>query len=532
VLHNLEMKKLCSYLILLIFFTACGDSVSKKEYKTPDIIYGELFKAIQTQSVFDDSKTFVDCVPKIKPEEILKTYEKEKNNKGFNLKIFVTKHFIIPIQKPINLSNKPSVTIENYLLSLFKSLKKSPKDDGGSLIPTRKPYLATGESQSEFNYAKSYFAMVGLTETPVDSTNKHMIQNFIQFIQDFGHVPAGNRSYLMSLSNAPYLSLMLELASENDPGLLIKSLPQLTKEYQFWMSAENKEEVKNQNESLQKKQLAYKHVVFSEKNNSLNRYFSAINSPRPEAYLEDLSLASKTKSKNVYQQIIASSEAGWVNSNRWLANEALPESIHTQDILPIDLNALLYQLEKTLAKGYALKKEKTYADSFENLAKIRKANFNKYFWNEAKGFYFDYDFVSKKQKNIYSLAAAFALLVGLASDDQANSVAKVIAEKILKPGGLVSSVYSLNSPETSNVGTPELHWVTIAALRKHNKTELAATIKQRWVKTNIDHYNSKGFLLEKYNVVSTQSNLTIIPKYAEQNELATAGVLYKLLKEK
>ena len=75
------MKHAFLIVFMGIIGLGCGDTVTKKEYKSPDEAYGELFREIQLKAVFADSKTFPDCVPKIKTEEILKKYEVQKKSK-------------------------------------------------------------------------------------------------------------------------------------------------------------------------------------------------------------------------------------------------------------------------------------------------------------------------------------------------------------------------------------------------------------------------------------------------------------------
>ncbi len=62
----------------------------------PDKIYGKLFVDVQMNRVFSDGKTFVDCIPKRKPAEIVADYETQKASPGFDLKKFVTDNFDVP----------------------------------------------------------------------------------------------------------------------------------------------------------------------------------------------------------------------------------------------------------------------------------------------------------------------------------------------------------------------------------------------------------------------------------------------------
>ena len=58
---------------------------------TPDRVYGELFIDVQEARIFPDGKTFVDCVPRRDPAEIVKDYLAAKRNPSikFALDLFV-----------------------------------------------------------------------------------------------------------------------------------------------------------------------------------------------------------------------------------------------------------------------------------------------------------------------------------------------------------------------------------------------------------------------------------------------------------
>ena len=53
----------------------------------------------------------------------------------------------------------------------------------------------------------------------------------------------------------------------------------------------------------------------------------------------------------MYRDLRAAAESGWDFSSRWLADGKTLSSIRTTDILPVDLNSLLYKLEITIARG-------------------------------------------------------------------------------------------------------------------------------------------------------------------------------------
>ena len=52
----------------------------KQSIHPPDEIYGELFRDVELNRIFDDSKTFVDAIPKKAPELILADYREKKTS--------------------------------------------------------------------------------------------------------------------------------------------------------------------------------------------------------------------------------------------------------------------------------------------------------------------------------------------------------------------------------------------------------------------------------------------------------------------
>ncbi len=72
----------------------------------PDKIYGQLFHDVQMAKVFPDGKTFVDCIPKRSPKDIVTDYAKQKSIQGFDLKKFVSDNFDLPRTPQLNYITK------------------------------------------------------------------------------------------------------------------------------------------------------------------------------------------------------------------------------------------------------------------------------------------------------------------------------------------------------------------------------------------------------------------------------------------
>lgn len=530
------MKQHILLIALVGILLSCGRTTDNKQHKSPEDIYGELFVQIQTKSIFPDSKTFVDCTPKIEPSKIVELYNEQKSKPNFDLKQFVNTYFNLPASPNANFKSNPSLTAEQHINSLWPVLTRRPEEDKGSLISLRRSYLVPGTGLNEAYYWDSYFTMLGLQTVKKDTVIGNMVLNFAQMIQDYGHIPSGNRFYYTSRSEPPFFFLMVRILSESlqDKNVYIKFLPQLQREYQYWMAADGSEELEKQTEALKKGAKAYRKAVFATNKQVLSRYYDDKDTPRPEAYKEDVEVAKKSgrNANEVYRELRSAMESGYGFSSRWLRDGKNLSTIHTTDILPVDLNALLYGMETTLAQAYEIKGERHYAESMRKLAEKRKQVFDKYFWNETEGFYFDYDFVAGKQKNVYSLAGVYPLVFNLASPEQAIKVAKNIETKFLKAGGLTTTLNETGLTWDAPFGYAPLQWMAIVGLRNYGQTALANQIKKNWVDNNLRVYKNTGKMVEKYNVFDTS-----IPNGGGEYPYPdgygwTNGVLLRLLSEK
>ena len=134
---------------------------SQKKALTPDKLYGQLFIDVQLKSVFPDSKTFVDCIPKGSPEEIVHKY-KLLNSDSISKKAFiqfVTDNFTAPESPRSNYQTVKSEPVENHIRDLWKVLERKPDTEitGSSLLPIPYSYIVPGGRFREIYYWDSYF---------------------------------------------------------------------------------------------------------------------------------------------------------------------------------------------------------------------------------------------------------------------------------------------------------------------------------------------------------------------------------------
>ncbi len=463
-----------------------------------------LYEAVQTSGIFPDSKFFPDCAPKSDPAAILEKYAQAKNQPDFDLKKFVETHFETP-ETPETDYHSAEKPIFQHLENLWDVLLRQPKQDSSpishlsSLIALPHPYIVPGGRFREIYYWDSYFTMLGLQVSGRTDIIQHMVDNFAHLIDTVGFVPNGNRTYYLSRSQPPFFALMVNVLAEiKGEAVLLKYRHQLEKEYAFWMAGENELSAENP---------AHRRVVRLADGSILNRYWDDNPTPRPEAYIEDVHIAEKSgrDPATMYRHIRAAAESGWDFSSRWFADGQNMESIQTADLVPVDLNCLLYFLEKTLVHTYRQLPDHTPVEVMKDRAQLRKEAIQAHCWGDAAGFYFDYNFSEKIPSEQWTLAAVFPLFFQIAEKEQAEKVAQHIENKLLQPGGVATTLTRSGQQWDAPNGWAPLQWMTFQGLKNYGFTTLADEIRRRWLALNEKTYAATGKMMEKYNVMDTDA---------------------------
>src|SRR5258706_295153 len=282
---------------------------------TPQVLFGDLFIAVQKAQLFADSKTFADAVPMRSPAEILTSYHDSKPVSPEALRSFVAANFTVPAQAGAPELSTERVAITRHIDALWDQLTRTTDTAPrySSLLPLPKPYV----------------------------------------------VPGGR-----------------------------------FREMYYWDSADT---------------------------------------PRDESYREDTQLAvhGGQESRSVYRELRAAAESGWDFSSRWFSDGRSLATINTIEIIPIDLNSLLFGLENAISAGCARAGEERCAREFSHRAAARRDAVNRYLWDATAGVYHDYQWVKRAQVPRISAATLYPLFAGLAAKPQALGVASAVSRDLL-----------------------------------------------------------------------------------------------------
>jgi alpha,alpha-trehalase len=236
----------------------------------------------------------------------------------------------------------------------------------------------------------------------------------------------------------------------------------------------------------------------------LNRYWDNYAMPRPESYKEDYELVQHNNlpPETTYRHLRAGAESGWDYSSRWFRDHENLSTIHTTDIIPVDLNALLYHLELKIAQGFNWKEDLEQAAFYLRKATERKEAMDEYLWDEASMFYQDYDFTTRQSTGVFSLAAAYPLFFNLASKRQAKGVMERLRTDFLKPGGFVTTLNETGEQWDAPNGWAPLQWITVNGLYNYGYGDLGNEAAERWLSRNREVFKATGKMMEKYDVVN------------------------------
>ncbi|KAL0626897.1 Trehalase [Plecturocebus cupreus] len=531
--------------------------------------HGELLHQVQMAKLYQDDKQFVDMPLSVAPEQVLQTFT--ELSRGHNhsipreqLQAFVQEHFQAKGQElqpwhPADWKDSPQFLQKisdgklrawaGQLHQLWKKLGRKMKPEvlshpeWFSLIYSDHPFIVPGGRFVEFYYWDSYWVMEGLLLSEMAETVKGMLQNFLDLVKTYGHVPNGGRVYYLQRSQPPLLTLMMDryLTHTNDTAFLQENVETLALELDFW--------TKNRTVS----------VRVGGKNYLLNRYYVPYGGPRPESYSKDAELTNSLPEGDreaLWAELKAGAESGWDFSSRWLIGGPNPSSlssIRTSKLVPVDLNAFLCQAEELMSnfysrlgghipsvirvsqllqrntkgggqaraikglgpagrapaartKGSAAPGNESQAMKYRTLRAQRLAALNEVLWDEEAGAWFDYDLENKKKNGEFYPSNLTPLWAGCFSDPGvADKALKYLEDSqiLTYQYGIPTSLQKTGQQwDFPNAWAP-LQDLVIRGLAKAalpRAQEVAFQLAQNWIQTNFDVYSQKSAMYEKYDI--------------------------------
>ncbi|MGI6242618.1 MAG: trehalase family glycosidase [Prevotella sp.] len=501
-------------------------------YVRPTHLYGRLLKEVMDidslfgqNRLFTESKTFVDVIPRRNVNDILADWCRYYGN---DMEEFLKTNFIIP-ESYEKKDMERHKNIDAYIKDMWKFLTR-PADsvEHSTRIIMKHPYFVPGGRFREMYYWDSYFSIIGMLCDNEHELVVDMLDNFADCIRQLGFIPNGMRTYYLGRSQPPFFAYMIsDAARYYGDSIIVRYLPELVSEHQFWMLG---------SDSLNITRKSCQHTVIMPDGEILNRYYDRYDTPREEAWRNDLDTERKLKAvhpninaSQLFRDLRAGAESGFDFCSRWMADGHNLYTIRTTDIVPVDLNSLMYHLESTIAKGYSLKGEKRAAAQWTLKAKTRAKAIRKYFWSTKEGWYCDYVLSSNTLSPYLSLAGMYPLYAGVATKGQAKATEKTFVKTFLKAGGALTTPYETGEQWDAPNGWAPLEWISYKGLLNYGLKPTATKLRDRWMATCQKMFEKTGTLKEKYNVM-TQGD-TSGGEYVNQIGFGWTNGVYRAMEE-
>ncbi|EDW01419.1 GH21428 [Drosophila grimshawi] len=485
--------------------------------------HGPLLHTVQMAKLFQDSKTFVDMKLKFAPEKTMEDFEAMMESKNNNpsqdeIREFVNSHFgdkgteldawTPPdwIEHPTFLDLIRDPDLKQWgvdLNNIWKELGRKMKDDVHknpeyySIIPVPNPVIVPGGRFIEFYYWDSYWIIRGLLYSDMKDTARGMIENLMSIVKRIGFIPNGGRVYYGGRSQPPLLTAMVKSYVDftKDDMFAINALETLEHEFEYFMN----------NHSVQAK------------GHNLAGYRDTTTGPRPESYREDVETSSgfltPEAKENHYSELKAAAESGMDFSSRWFINEEGTNignltQIMTRSIVPVELNAILYQNAKTIAEFHSKAGNIEKMTEYETKAKKILEAIQAVLWNEEVGCWLDYDLINNKPRNYFvssNLSPLWTKAYNIADSKKiSDSVLNYVEQNKLDtfPGGVPNTIYQTGEQwDFPNVWAP-LQYIVVEGLDNLGTPEaknLSKSWGHRWVKSNFEAYRETLAMFEKYD---------------------------------
>ena len=389
--------------------------------------------------------------------------------------------------------------ITEFIKNNWNSCIRYEPEDKDTLIGMPYPYIVPSpqESLQEMYYWDTFFTCKGLILTERGEIAKNCTDNMLYMVERFGFMPNGNRTYYLSQSQPPYLSMMVMDVYRlyNDLQWLSKAYNILKKEYEFWMT---------------------KRITPV----GLNQF--GIN----EDYIGDVDKHYYSICKRIdylfpsddhfdfAKNALSDCESGWDFNPRAAMNQS--------KYIYVDLNSNLYIYEKNF-EYFSNILNNGESQKWNEVAMKRLKLMNKYLWN-GKAF-MDYNFVENEFSPVFSVASFYPLWANIATEEQAKSTVEMLDKLEFEYG--ISTCAENNVPGSYQWDYPNgwapLQYIMICALDRYGYQTEAIRVAEKYIRAMERMFERTGCLWEKYNVL-TGDNDTVSDYQSRVMIGWTAGV--------
>ena len=190
----------------------------------------------------------------------------------------------------------------------------------------------------------------------------------------------------------------------------------------------------------------------------------------------------------------AAAESGWDFSSRWMRDPKDLRTLETTELVPVDLNSLLYHAERTIAALRRLRGKEGDAEAaarFDAAAESRRRALLAAAYDPDSGFFYDVRWRTGERVTDRPTLAAVGAALLRAGDAGAGSGRRGAPRARLPQAGRVRHDTGLFRAAVGRAnGWPPLEWLTIEGVRRYGRGDVADLARQRWLALNRRIYGS------------------------------------------
>jgi alpha,alpha-trehalase len=370
----------------------------------------------------------------------------------------------------------------NYIDQHWEETFRVSREDSPKEIALPFPHTvpSTDPTMWLFFYWDTYFTNLGLIRQGRVEQARNNAENVLHLIERLGFIPNISVRIALNRSQTPVAAVLFDELHRLAPdrAWLERCYAAITREYAFW-------------------------IALRQSPNGL----AANNNHADPATLADFYHVIKKRLRDIPDEPVARLcylRHKMAECEVWDFTPRFDQKC--ANFNAIDTNAVLFQVE-TIAAGWADELGR-YGEAavWRERAVRRRQLVNEHLWDEARGFYFDYDWTRNRRGPVVSAAPYFALWTGLCSDAQAAALERNLP-LVERAHGIITCAEGSNTSANTYQwdapnAWPPLQAAAIMGLQRHGYHAAAKRIAEKYVLTCARNLEATGQLWEKYNCLT------------------------------
>lgn len=372
------------------------------------------------------------------------------------------------------------------------------------------PYIVPGGRFNEMYGWDSYFIQLGLLRDGELNLAKSMVEQLAYEIQHYGTILNANRTYQLSRSQPPVLTLMILALFQHtqDAAWLKDLLPVVEQYYYYWAVPPHLNPATGLSRYFALGDGPAPEVIASEKDEQGRTHYDRVCTYYRQFEVTDYDLTLfYDREQDRLTDLFYKGDRSMRESGFDITNRFGPFSADIVHYTPVCLNVLLYQMEQDIAQMHEIADDQAIAQQWHDRAQERCKRIDQYLWDEEAGLYFDYNFCTG-QRRPYEFATTFyPLWAGIASPEQADRVVQNL-ELFEAPGGLLTSTHVSGNQWDAPFGWAPLTLFAVQGLHRYGYRQEGDRIARKFISLLTQEFERLGTLVEKYDVYNCSADVS------------------------